>query len=262
MGDKYDCNTGRWQWRLAWSEEKKYVCCTREHFACEAFEPTQVPQGGAVRNGVAGTPSAVQPEASEASASAGGMSMWRAPTLPPLAPLPSLPRAATLYTLPPPAMDWAEVTPSTSLTPARPFNCQEGLDNWRSDWSRWKRSWCCSREELGCEYDCAGEVAMWPATERTWCCTFRGMGCQIEQFQQKFERRDEDLQVAVGRASSTVDGSLPTGASFLTLAIMFLVLGIFVAAAMGCCAMRARLPRSVRPSRDSFEPSLLELALE
>lgn len=263
--EEYDCNSGRWQWRLAWSEEKKYVCCTKEHFACEAFAPKQALQGGAVSNGVAGLPPALQPVADGASTSIGGMPTWRAPALPTLAPLPALPQAAALYTLPPPSLDWVEAAPSTSLTPTGPFNCQEGLDNWRSDWSRWKRSWCCSREQLGCEYDCTGEERLWPEAKRLWCCTFRGMGCQVEQAQQKFERMDGDLQAVVGSASGTTNGSLPSGASFLTPATVVFVLGIVGAAATGCRATQAWLSWSIprmRPSRDLLEPALLELALE
>jgi len=268
MGDEYDCNEGRWQWRFAWSEEKKYVCCTREHFACEAFAPKQVPQGGAVSENAGAAPSADQPVPNDISAGQpGGRAVWKAPALPTLAPLPSLPHQAAFYTLPPPSLDWAEAAPSTSLTPTRSFNCQEGLDNWRSDWSRWKRSWCCNHEQLGCEHDCTGEEMLWPETKRLWCCTFRGRGCRLAQAQQKFKRVDGDLRAAIGRASGPVDRSTSSGSSFRTPQTVVLVLGIFGAgaAATGLRAMWAWLPWSVlrqRPSRDLLEPALLEIALE
>lgn len=90
-------------------------------------------------------------------------------------------------------------------------NCSEGLEHWRHGWSKAKKSWCCAREQKGCEpptttapptaapsehvpagdpalpplpflpYDCHAEgegwELAWSDRKKVWCCEHKGRGC-------------------------------------------------------------------------------------
>jgi len=93
---------------------------------------------------------------------------------------------------PPPVMG-IMVTPQTPVPgPVDPFNCAIDLDQWRTDWSAEKMTWCCSHHNSGCEgngvegpavatYDCNSGfenfVKGWSSHKKYYCCVNFQKGC-------------------------------------------------------------------------------------
>jgi len=124
-----DCDVGRENWQLMWSQNKQDFCCRTENIGCRAV------------------------------------------------PLPAPPE-------PPPA-------PSG---PVDPFNCADGVLNWKAGWSVQKKQWCCRIHGKGCpengegwaavpaaQYDCdagfANWVKGWSNVKKVWCCQNARKGC-------------------------------------------------------------------------------------
>jgi len=60
------------------------------------------------------------------------------------------------------------------------FDCTAGVQNWRIGWSNAKKFWCCTHEQVGCDYNCKdGLEAEWPALKKTWCCKNKDVGCEF-----------------------------------------------------------------------------------
>lgn len=82
-----------------------------------------------------------------------------------------------------------------SAKPSKPYDCQAGLDNWKSGFVAGgaKSEWCCLHERLWCPteepragkpkpYDCediASEES-WSVAQKEWCCKKEGRGCEAE----------------------------------------------------------------------------------
>ncbi|CAK0879240.1 unnamed protein product [Prorocentrum cordatum] len=73
-----------------------------------------------------------------------------------------------------------------------PYDCEEGLWNWKHEWADEKQSWCCEHGGVGCleeetkspppeTYDCQpgniNPVRRWSEQKRQWCCEHVGHGC-------------------------------------------------------------------------------------
>lgn len=78
--------------------------------------------------------------------------------------------------------------------PVDPFNCADGILNWKAGWSVDKKKWCCKIHGKGCpengegwdavpaaQYDCdagfANWVKGWSVPKKAWCCQTANMGC-------------------------------------------------------------------------------------
>jgi len=84
--------------------------------------------------------------------------------------------------------------PVGPVGPVDPFNCADGFQNFRADWSVEKKKWCCNVHHRGClvngegwdavpasQYDCnagfANFVKGWSALKKNWCCQNANKGC-------------------------------------------------------------------------------------
>jgi hypothetical protein len=80
---------------------------------------------------------------------------------------------------------------STSTVITAPYDCQEDIDVWK-EWILAKSVWCCRSQKIGCvgsesaePYDCHDGLADWKSTwvlqKSLWCCQFKGLGCMADQ---------------------------------------------------------------------------------
>jgi len=63
-----------------------------------------------------------------------------------------------------------------------PYDCDEGINNWRSSWSQQRIVYCCSFYNKGCEYDCS-DISVghwredWAVEKQAWCCDNKQVAC-------------------------------------------------------------------------------------
>lgn len=67
---------------------------------------------------------------------------------------------------------------ATQMTSAKPFNCDAGLDEWETAWSKLKLEYCCTNENKGCKPKetgtamCEGQAYDFQQCLQVGCCTF------------------------------------------------------------------------------------------
>lgn len=89
--------------------------------------------------------------------------------------------------------DWCcKVRGSNCPTTSRfAFDCNEGIETWKTGWSMEKKVWCCTHANIGCSpdanpvlFDCSTldddwEVA-WSREKKEWCCEHDNKACNAE----------------------------------------------------------------------------------
>jgi len=64
------------------------------------------------------------------------------------------------------------------------FDCEAGYSNWVSGWSEQKKTFCCNKEEKGCQFDCnagySNWIAGWSSGKKQFCCETEHKGCDGE----------------------------------------------------------------------------------
>lgn len=63
------------------------------------------------------------------------------------------------------------------------YDCNEGYDTWRDNWSVARQTWCCAAKDKGCKtHDCTVDADTWTTAwtdgKKEFCCKQVGRGCE------------------------------------------------------------------------------------
>jgi len=199
----YDCDAGYTNWQHGWSLGKKAWCCdhasrgcppktTKEPYNCKVHgDPKGASRWSFSQKAFCcahhhtGCPTTAAPTpkpAPDPNCAVGAQSTWT---------LNKKVWCCTHHLVGCPATSGPQVPAPVPATPALPYDCNAGFDNWEAGWSISKKTWCCSHGGRGCaaspttttpcEYNCdegySNWARGWSEGKKAFCCSTRGLAC-------------------------------------------------------------------------------------
>jgi len=195
----WDCQAGRQNWEVGWSQAKKSYCCVAFEFGCDPFDCSAgVPEGWSAekqawccekkRLGCTTTDGPVQFDCQA------GLSNWESgwndakkqfcchKTGQGCDPFDCAEGVVTAWSITKAAWccDNGELGCPSTTTIA--YDCNAGLQNWEKGWSPGKKEFCCEKTGAACKpYDCQEGLSNaehgWSESKILWCCDKEGLGC-------------------------------------------------------------------------------------